>query len=74
MLDKLDYEIYNNHEIKNGGDNMTTTEIKILYTFSNIIPRLPTIDKERLLAFGQGLAFKLDLEREQQIEAESKNK
>ena len=48
---------------------MTTTEIKILYTFSNVIPRLPTIDKERLLAFGQGLSFKLDLEREQQIEA-----
>lgn len=50
---------------------MTQTEIKIMYTFANIIPRLPTIDRERLLAFGQGLSFKLDQEQEQKCKKEN---
>ena len=37
---------------------MSEKEKKILETFSEVVPKLSEIDKERLLAFGEGLAFK----------------
>lgn len=39
---------------------MLEKEKSILLTFENIIPKLTDIDKERLLAFGEGLAFKVN--------------
>lgn len=39
---------------------MLDKEKSILMTFERVIPKLTEIDKERLLAFGEGLAFKVD--------------
>jgi len=42
---------------------MTESEKKILDTFIKIIPQLSSGDKERLLAFGEGMAFKVEQQR-----------
>ena len=34
-------------------------EKKILETFGKVVPELSELEKERLLAFGEGLAFKV---------------
>lgn len=38
---------------------MSENEKRILETFGRVIPKLTELDKERLLAFGEGLAFKV---------------
>lgn len=38
---------------------MSEKERRILETFGRVIPKLTELDKERLLAFGEGLAFKV---------------
>lgn len=37
---------------------MSEQEKKILETFGKIIPSLSELEKEKLLAFGEGMAFK----------------
>lgn len=44
---------------------------KILDTFGRIIPDLSELDKEKLLAFGEGMAFKVD---QQKKEADNQDK
>ena len=39
---------------------MTVSAKKILETFEKIVPNLSEMDQERLLSFGEGLAFKVD--------------
>ncbi len=39
---------------------MTEAEMKILKTFERIIPKLNERQKDRLLAFGEGMAFKVE--------------
>lgn len=39
---------------------MSEKEKEILETFGKVIPELTEQDKERLLWFGEGLAFKVD--------------
>lgn len=38
---------------------MSEKEKKILETFGKVVPELSELEKERLLAFGEGLAFKV---------------
>ena len=39
---------------------MSETELLILETFKKVIPKLDDKQKERLLGFGEGMAFKAD--------------
>lgn len=39
---------------------MSEKEKKILETFGKVMPELSELEKERLLAFGEGLAFKVE--------------
>lgn len=39
---------------------MSDNDKKIMETFGNIIPNLTDAEKERLLAFGEGMAFKAE--------------
>lgn len=41
---------------------MDAVEQKILITFGKVIPHLSTLEKERLLAYGEGMAFKVNEE------------
>ena len=41
-------------------NSMTEKERKILDTFRKIIPKLSDLEKEKLLSFGEGMAFKVD--------------
>lgn len=41
---------------------------KILDTFGRIIPDLSELDKEKLLAFGEGMAFKVDQQKKKDAE------
>lgn len=43
---------------------MTEKEKKILNVFVALIPKLSELDKEKLLSFGEGMAFKTDLQQE----------
>ena len=36
---------------------MSDKELKILDTFARIIPQLTELEKEKLLSFGEGMAF-----------------
>lgn len=38
---------------------MSEKEKQILETFGRVVPELSELEKERLLAFGEGLAFKV---------------
>lgn len=42
---------------------MTEKEQKILDTFGKIIPNLSELEKEKLLAFGEGMAFKVNQQK-----------
>jgi hypothetical protein len=39
---------------------MSEAEKKILETFEKVIPKLDEMQKERLLGFGEGMAFKIE--------------
>ena len=39
---------------------MSERENKILETFEKVLPSLSELERERLLAFGEGMAFKAD--------------
>ncbi len=41
---------------------MSEKEKAILETFQKTIPKMSELDKERLLAFGEGMAFKSELQ------------
>ena len=59
MLDNCFNQMYNYFRKTKGGDKMTDSDRKILTIFMKIIPKLSEQDKERLLAFGEGLCFKV---------------
>lgn len=42
---------------------MSEQEKKILDTISGVLPSLSEMDRERLLAFGEGMAFKAGMEK-----------
>ncbi|MCI8811578.1 MAG: hypothetical protein HFF84_16105 [Oscillibacter sp.] len=44
---------------------MSEKEKKILDTFGKTIPKLSDLEKEKLLAFGEGMAFVTDREKAQ---------
>lgn len=44
---------------------MSEKDKKIMETFGRIIPQLSDLEKEKLLAFGEGMAFKVDQQRAQ---------
>ena len=44
---------------------MTDKEKKILEVFGQIIPKMSELEKEKLLAFGEGMAFFKDLQETQ---------
>lgn len=50
--------------VDKGVTQMKSVEKKILEAFSKTIPQLTDLDKERLLAFGEGIAFKANQLRE----------
>ena len=52
---------------------MTATDEKIILTFSQIIPFLSNLEKEKLLSFGEGLAFKVN-EANKQMETQELQK
>lgn len=39
---------------------MSESEKKILETFEKVIPNLTEVEKEKLLSFGEGMAFKTE--------------
>ena len=49
---------------------MSGKEKEILETFSKVIPKLSELEKEKLHAFGEGMAFKA---QEQELDEEKKN-
>lgn len=42
---------------------MSDTEKKILETFEKVLPTLDEAQKERLLGFGEGMAFKAEQQK-----------
>lgn len=44
---------------------MSEKDKKIMETFARVIPVLSEVEKEKLLAFGEGMAFKADQQRAQ---------
>lgn len=42
---------------------MSEKDKKIMEVFGSIIPQLTDMEKEKLLAFGEGMAFKADQQR-----------
>jgi hypothetical protein len=44
---------------------MSEKEKAILTTFEKVIPKMSDIEKERLLAFGEGMAFKTELQEKE---------
>lgn len=42
---------------------MSEKDKKIMETFARVIPELSELEKEKLLAFGEGMAFKADQHR-----------
>lgn len=50
--------------------NMSEREKQILATFKEIVPKLSPIEQERLLSFGEGMAFKLSQTDMQHEEAD----
>lgn len=47
---------------------MSEKEKKILETFGKVIPDLSEMEKERLLAFGEGIAFKNEQIKKEAVE------
>lgn len=44
---------------------MSEKDKQIMETFGKVIPQLTDMEKEKLLAFGEGMAFKADQQRAQ---------
>ena len=49
---------------------MSEKEKKILDTFGKVIPKLSDLEKEKLLAFGEGMAFKAEQQSTEQPKVE----
>lgn len=43
---------------------MSEKEKQILNTFEKVVPQLSDMEKERLLAFGEGMAFKVENDKQ----------
>ena len=53
---------------KKGSDRMSEKEKKILETFGKVIPDLSEMEKEKLLSFGEGMAFMKDKQKKEEGE------
>lgn len=42
---------------------MSEKDKQILETFQKVVPKLSDLDKEKLLSFGEGMAFKTDKQK-----------
>ena len=51
---------------------MNEKEKRIMKTFEKVIPKLSTIEKEKLLSFGEGIAFKAEQQKRNKSESEQK--
>lgn len=51
-----------------GGVYMSDREKEIIETFKKVIPNLSTIEQEKLLSFGEGMAFKFNRQDQQKEE------
>ncbi len=51
---------------------MNTKEIKIIQTFSQLFPFLSNLEKEKLLSFAEGMAFKVNEEEREPIRQDTK--
>ena len=49
-----------------GGDKMSEQDKKIADTFERVMPTMSELDKERLLAFGEGMAFMAQMQKDRQ--------
>lgn len=49
---------------------MSDKEKRILQTFARIIPKMTDMQQERLLAFGEGMEFKTQLEEKEKAQRE----
>ena len=52
---------------------MSEKEKKILETFGKVIPDLSEMEKEKLLSFGEGMAFMKDRQKQKKKESEKKD-
>lgn len=48
---------------------MSEKEKMILETFQKVIPVLSEMEKEKLLAFGEGMAFKAEQQRQENLQS-----
>lgn len=48
---------------------MSEKEKMILETFRKVIPVLSEMEKEKLLAFGEGMAFKAEQQRQENLQS-----
>ena len=53
---------------------MTETEARLRDVFEKVFPALSELDKEKLLAFGEGMAFKAGVPAAEQHEAATEKK
>ena len=49
-----------------GGEPMSEKEKQILNTFGKLVPNLSEMEKEKVLAFGEGMAFMVDRRNQEQ--------
>ena len=50
---------------------MSDKDKKIMDTFGKVIPELTETEKERLLAFGEGMAFKAEQQKKERAGAQN---
>lgn len=50
---------------------MVQKEMQIIETFAKVIPELTEMEKEKLLAFGEGMAFKINQDKQANKSAET---
>lgn len=51
---------------------MTETEARLRDVFEKVFPALSELDKEKLLAFGEGMAFKAGVQEAEKSASEQK--
>lgn len=61
-------EMVNSKNLQKGSGCMSEKEKKILETFGKVIPDLSEMEKEKLLSFGEGMAFMKDKQKKKKGE------
>lgn len=52
---------------------LNTTELQIMSVFSQLMPKMTDLDKEKLLSFSEGMAFMVDFRNESAKTNESRS-